>query len=333
MIENYDRYSKLNLELDFLKRLDAAALFTPEVVLALSSDPDELMPDLGERSEPVLSLETIKDRELRLAEMKPHQIESLKRNQEMFDELSPERREAIANFHQQLFEEKNKKSLVRTMVDYYDWLKSLTQSQRIEVLDEDNIDRRIKMVAAKIEQQNLKNFGRAGATMLPATDTEPFFKWYQAFLKTRKPQIIHAANNLYSTLYRKRSDGKQPPPAKVRQFQRYSLSQKIEFMDKADRDRLKALISEGDVEQLRHQLSLDSNELLDNQEALEEQQSLIASWIGAANQAKFNIDPKRLRGFYSKLPKEKRDELDDLSPADWKSELKRLYRQKRFRAR
>jgi hypothetical protein len=94
---------------------------------------------------------------------------------------------------------------------------------------------------------------------------------------------------------------------------------------------MEGLIGENDVDHLRKELSLDANEILDGHESQELQRSLIISWMDAANQAKFNIDPARLREFYEGLAKTRRDELDNLSPSDWKAELKERYRKKRLK--
>ena len=331
LIENYERYSKLNFEIDFLTKLNEASLFTREVVLSFPLDASELMPDLDEKREDSPSTETIKDRRLRLADMQPQQIEALKRNQEKFDQLSEDRKQAAADFHQQLLNQENKNQLARTMVAYYDWLKTLSPTQRIEVLDEVDVDTRIEMIARMIEQQNLKEFGKSGATMLPACDAVPFFRWYERFLKTKKSRIQKEVSTLFVDVNRKQSGGQDPPASRVRRFQKSSLSQKIGFMFQWGPDVMEGLIAENDADQLRKQLSLDANEILDSRESQELQKSLIISWMDAANQAKFNIDPERLREFYEGLHKTKRDELDSLSPSDWKAELKDLYRKKRLK--
>lgn len=331
LIENHDRYSKLNFEIDFLMKLNEASLFTREVALSFPMDPSELMPDLDEKREDSLSMETINDRRLRLGDMQPEQIEALKRSQEKFEELTEDRKRAAADFHQQLLNRENKNQLAQTMVAYYDWLKSLPPTQRTDVLDEVDLDKRIEMIAERIEWQNLKKFGKAGATMLPAYDAEPFFKWYEGFLKQKKSKIQKAVNNLFFKVYRKQSGGNDPPANRFRQFQKSSLSQKIRYMFRWDPDLMGSLIEENEVSRLRKKISLDANEILDSYESQELQKSLIASWIDAANQAKFNIDPERLREFYEGLAKWQRDELDSLSPSDWKSALKELYRKQRLK--
>ncbi len=331
LIENHDRYSKMNFDIDFLTRLNEASLFTREVALSFPMDSSQLMPDMDEKREDSLSMETIKDRRLRLDEMQPEQIEALKRSQEKFEQLPDDRKQATEKFHQQLLNQENKNQLAKTMVAYYDWLKSLGPTERIEVLDEVDIDTRIEMIAEKIGQQNIQKFGKAGATMLPATDAVSFFKWYEGFLKQNRPKIQNAVSNLYVKVYRKQSGGKDPPASRFRQFQRSSLTQKIRFMCQWAPEEVESLIDEKEEHRLRTKLSLDAQEILDSYESQELQKSLIVNWIDAANQSKFNIDPERLREFYEGLPKAQRDELDSLSPSDWKVELKELYRKKRLR--
>lgn len=335
LIENHDRYAKLNLELDFLTRLHEASLFTPDGVLPFESDPwsdppAELLFGGDSSGDAATSSETMKDRKVRLQQMEPRQLEALKRNKEKFDQLSQSRRDAIAAFHQQLLDQENKTQLFKTMVAYYDWLKSLGATERIEVLDQVDVDRRIEMIARIVDRQNLREFGKAGATMLPAADAEPFFKWYEGFLKQQKSKIVQSANRLYLKIYRKQSGGNDPPAHRFRRFQRTSLSQKIGFMFQWEQRLMEELVDEDDVHDLRNQLSLDANEILDSNDSREDQKSLIVSWIDAANQAKFNIDPERLKEFYRTLAKMQRDELDSLSPSDWKDQLRELYRKKRF---
>ena len=331
LIENHDRYSKMDFEIDFLKQLNEASLFTREVALSFPMDPSALMPDMDEKREASPSVETIKDRRQRLEKMQPAQIEALKRSQEKFEQLPEDRKRKTANFHQQLLNQENRNQLARTMVAYYDWLKSLGPTERIEVLDEVDIDTRIEMITEKVEQQNLKKFGKAGATMLPAYDAVPFFKWYEGFLKQNKSTIQKTVNDLYVEVYRKQFNGKEPPAYRFRQFQRSSLSQKIGFMFQWAPDQVKSLINEDEEHRLRKKLSLDANEILDSHESQDLQRSLIVNWIDAANQSKFNIDPTRLRKFYEGLPKTRQDELDSLPPGDWKVALKELYRKKRLK--
>lgn len=351
LIENHDRYAKLNLELDFLIRLHEASLFTRDVVLSFASDqpadqpadrslerqsnqpPDQSSVPAsvpGKQGTAITWAETINDRKLRLKQMQPRQLESLKRNKEKFDQLPPSRREEIAAFDRQLMQQENKTQLFKTMIAYYDWLKSLGATERIEVLDEVDIDRRIEMIARIVDRNSLREFGKAGATMLPAADAEPFFKWYQGFLKQQKSKIVQSANGLYLKIFRAQSGGEDPPAHRFRRFQRSSLSQKIGFMFQWEERLMKNLVDEDDVHDLRNQLSLEANEILDSNDSQEDQMSLIVSWIDAANQAKFNIDPQRLKEFYDSLPKTQRDELDSLSPSDWKDQLREIYRKKRF---
>lgn len=331
LIENHDRYSKMSFEIDFLTQLNEASLFTREVALSFPTDPSEIMPDLDEKREDSLSMETIKDRRLRLDAMQPEQIEALKRSQEKFEELPEEQKQATAKFHQQLLNQENKNQLARTMVAYYDWLKSLGQTEKSDLLDQADIDARIEMIARKIEKQNLTKFGKAGAPMLPAYDAEAFFKWFERFLKTKKSRIQKEVTILFVNTNREQSGGQDPPAGRVRRFQRSSLSEKIGFIFQWGPEVMEGLIGENDVDQLRKQLTLDANEILDSRESQELQKSLIISWMDAANQAKFEIAPERLREFYEGLPKTKQDELDSLSPSDWKAELKDLYRKKRLK--
>ena len=201
LIENYDRYTRVDLDIEFLEKLDAADLFTSEVISLFPPEENLAESKLDDDVSLLPSQEVLDQRAERLKSMPPRQLESIERNKAEFDLLSDSRRQGLAEFHRQLIEHPKRDNITQTLVAYYDWLKSLGQSERTELLDTPDIPSRMKLIAAKIKRQNLKTFGKAGATKLPEADAEALFHWYEGLISQKQRRIRRAAAGIYIDKY------------------------------------------------------------------------------------------------------------------------------------
>ena len=326
LIENFDRYTYVDLDIEFLEKLESADLFTPEVVSLFPPHDASPQIELDEDIHLQPSPQTLELRSDRLKSMLPRQLESIQRNKTAFDSLPQSRRQALAQFHRELVKHPRQQHLKTTLMSYYDWLKSLGQSSRSELLDIANIQERISSIEQKIEGQNLEAFGKAGATKLPADDAEKLFRWYDSLIKKNKQKIRDSAAIVYTDAYKKRF-AQDPTRGELNTFTNGPLSQLMAFIFKNDRSLIEPMITVQDISQLKYVLSSEANDILDAGFSVDERTRLIINWIDAANQARFSIDPKTLQAFYDDLADEQRDELDDLSPTDWRNRLIRMYRQ------
>lgn len=326
LIENYDRYTRVDLDMEFLESLDEADLFTSEVVSPFPPAKASPERNLDENVSLQPSREVFDERNERLKSMLPRQLDSIKRNQAEFELLSDTQRAGLAEFHRRLIEHPQRDQVNKTLMAYYDWLKSLGQSERTELLDTPDIPSRINLIAEKIKQQNLKAFGKAGATKLPTADAEALFGWYDALIKQKEKRIRGAAAVVYVDTYNKQR-GQNPPASELKAFQRKPLSQLMEFIFKFDRKTINPMIQDQDISRLKNLLSSEANSILDAGFSSAERTRLIINWIDAANQSRFSISQEKLRAFYDGLSDGQRDKLDNLSPADWRNELIRRYRQ------
>lgn len=329
LIENYDRYTRVDLDIEFLENLDAADLFTSEVISLFPPAENLAESKLDDDVSQLPSQEVLDQRGERLKSMLPRQLESIKRNKAEFDLLSDSRRAGLAEFHRRLVKHPKRDRINQTLVAYYDWLKSLGQSERTELLDTPDIPSRIKLIAAKIKRQNLKAFGRAGATKLPAADAEALFGWYEGLIKQKQRRIRRAAAGIYVDKYKKRFS-RDPPSTEVESFRSKPLIQLMDLIFKYDRKTINPMIRDQEIGRLKKQLSSDANAILDAGFSAAERTRLVINWIDAANQARFSISPEKLRSFYDGLSDRQRDKLDNLSPADWRNDLIRRYRKQQL---
>ncbi len=329
LIENYDRYMRVDLDIDFLENLDKADLFTSEVISLFPPAENSAESNLDDDVSLSPSPEIREQRADRLKSMPPRQLESIKRNKAGFDALSESRRRELADFHQKVMQHPKRDRINQTLVAFYDWLKSLGQSERTELLDMSDIPSRIKLVAAKINQQNLKAFGKEGATKLPAADAEALFGWYDALIKQKENKIRRSAAVVYINTY-KEQRGENPPTSELEAFKRRPLSQLVGFIFKYDRKTINPMIQDQDISRLKNLLSSEANSILDAGFSAAERTRLIINWIDAANQSRSNISPEKLRTFYNGLSDRQRDKLDNLSPAEWRNDLIRMYRKRQL---
>jgi hypothetical protein len=146
-----------------------------------------------------------------------------------------------------------------------------------------DIPSRIKLVAAKINQQNLKAFGKEGATKLPAADAEALFGWYDALIKQKENKIRRSAAVVYINTY-KEQRGENPPTSELEAFKRRPLSQLVGFIFKYDRKTINPMIQDQDISRLKNLLSSEANSILDAGFSAAERTRLIINWIDAANQ-------------------------------------------------
>ena len=329
LIENYDRYIRVDLDIEFLENLDAADLFTSEVISLFPPAENSAESNLDDDVSLMPSQESCDRRAERLKLMLPRQLESIKRNKAEFDLLSESRLEALAEFHQKLMGHPKRDHINQTLVAYYDWLKSLGQRERTELLDMPDIPSRIELIAAKIKQQNLKAFGKEGATKLPTADAEALFGWYDALIKQKEARISRSAAVVYVNAYKEHS-GENPPTSELKAFSRRPLSQLVGFIFKHDRKAINPMIQDQDISRLKKSLSSEANSILDACFSSADRTWLIINWIDAANQSRSSISQEKLRSFYDGLSDGQRDKLDNLSPADWRNDLIRMYRQRQL---
>ena len=327
LIENFDRYEKADLNINFLDKLAQADLFTSDVVSLFPPIESGLKTEVNDDVSLHPSEEKLAQRRARLKSMLPRQLESIKRNKSEFDALSSGRRRAVQEFHQAFVEHPRHQQINSTLVAYYDWLKPLGPSERTALLDTPAGDQRIDLIAAKIERQNLESFGKAGGTKLPTEeDAEALFRWYDQLVKENTGEIRAAVVPAFISNHRKKF-AQAPETSEVQEFQRLPLSQLMAFIFKNDRAAISELISDQQISRLKLALSSEANDILDRRYSnAADRTNLIINWINAANLSRFSIAPEKLKSFYAGLSDHQRDELADLAPPDWRNTLIRLYR-------
>lgn len=361
MLEQLDRYLAVDLDQQFLAQLHESDLFTPDMTSLFPEvgDGSEVGDGTGAVSpgepdsegKPVQNSESVQRNEsgnnvviqgaadgagvmagpevsrvpTQPVSLTARQLESLRRNRAEFDSLPPSRQRAVRKFHRGILDGEDSAGMQQTLRLYYDWLKSLGQSERISLLDTTDSRRRLAIIEETRKQQQLEAFGKEGATQLPLADAEHLFQWYDRLVQEHKQQIRRAARTQYVRYYQKRFD-RDPPANEVKSFGNRPLGQLVAFILKSDRELVKRMITDEDISRLKIKISQPANAILDDVASADARTTLILNWVDAANQSRFSIDNKALRRFYYQLPAVERDDLNNLSPTQWKESLIRKYR-------
>ncbi len=126
LIENFDRYLKVDRNLEFLVQLEQQGIFADENQI-YSQSSGGLSADLFVDAEPGVfpSRETIENRERRIDELDIEQKNALRRKYTEFLKLSETQKEQLRKFHDDLANHPQRAQLTRVMNKYYDWLKTL----------------------------------------------------------------------------------------------------------------------------------------------------------------------------------------------------------------
>ena len=324
LIENLDRYNKVDRNLEFLTRLDEWGLFADDATLdsqLVEALPADWFAYNQRGNHP--SRETIEDRRRRIDAMDLEQRDDLRRKYAQFTGLSPEQQSELRKFHNELSSHPERDRLTSTLNAYYDWLKTLGIAEQAQLLDLPSNQRLVEISNIKTRQAR-EAFGRSGSTKLPtAEDAKFLFDWYEMAIRSNENLIRNRF--LKVVVQHLNAKGRKIPTDLLNRFAyRQPLGQLVAILFRIDEKAIQNLVF-GDMEMLRHGLSLEAREIFDQQTDAEKRQ-LLLNWIDAANQAKTSVSPERLQEFYEKLPVSERDELDRMAPEDWMQSLTEKYR-------
>ncbi len=323
LIENLDRYAKVNTDLDFLVQLDEWGLFAEDKTL-ISGAGTTLPADLFAYSQPgkFPSRKTIEERRSHIDRLDLDQKRELKRNYDEYSELPAPEIKSLRDFHNRLTEHPNHQQLSRVLNEFYEWLKTLELAEQARLLDLSGDQQLIEIARIKSRQAR-EAFGRSGATQLPTKqDAEFLFDWYELTLNSHEQQIRNQFLIVVVDFLKRNQ--REVPTAQLKRFSiRQPLNQLISIMMRINRKTVEDIMLT-DVDLLRRGLSTEAREIFD-QQTQTAQRELLLNWIDSANQSGAKVSPERLQEFYETLSVGERDALDKMSPDKWIQALTQKY--------
>jgi hypothetical protein len=343
VIQNLERYQRLNGNLDFLVKLDQLELFADDIAASYRQTTPPTFSEIssaGEDGDTNAAVDpwqaagrqyAIDEIQELIDQMESQKVSLLRLNYEKFLQLSPDEAQALSELHRNLNQRSDSDRLKKVMNSYYDWLIRLGTSEThggmatvAEILDLP-VDERLQRIYRIRSDQIREAFGRWGATRLPNDeDVEVLLNWFDLSINTNQQQIREQfTTTVPEFLQRQNANANISREALARFARRQSIRQIVAALFRIDRTIVENIIFQ-DIQLLLNGLSLEAQTILLEYEP-EEQKELVMNWIDAAIQAKSTIPEDKLQEFYESLPARKRDELDQLSIEDWNATLTQMF--------
>jgi hypothetical protein len=161
-------------------------------------------------SPPVSSAEeSLAERRQRLQSMTPAQKAELESKKGRFDGLPPEEQEELKRLHESIDQHPNADQLREVMEGYFEWLKTLSQTQRLD-LRKMNTQDRIAAIKSFLKKQDEERFRQLARRNLSPEDREAILAWLDDFLERRKEKIDPLIEALFAR-WRYESRRRGPP--------------------------------------------------------------------------------------------------------------------------
>ena len=324
-IENFDRYEKIENNLEFLVKLDEEGLFSGDKMFYDHGDTN-LPVDIFIDDEPghPASRDTMEDRQRYIESLDLEQKNQLARKNSDFGKLTAKQQNEFRQFHDELASHSDRASLTRVMNLYYDWLKTLGLTEQARLLDLLPIEKRIAEIDKIKYRQAQEAFGVAGSTKLPtARDAEYLFIWLNLAISSKEERIRVRFPKIVADYLQK--NNREVSLVQLSLIaRRRPLNQLVADLIRIDRNFIQDLVFQ-DVDLLRRGLSFEARAIFDEQSP-QEQKDLVLNWIISAIQSRSSISPEELQAFYVELPFEERDKLDKMAPENWRQALEAKFR-------
>lgn len=310
VIENMDEYRYAD-SVGFLEMLEKERLFTEED----EEDPGESL-DSEKKQQPAQGPRNMR---ARIQQMKPAQVEELRRKQLRFARLQPEARGRLTALHAAIKKHSGQQDLRQILDRYSQWLRSLPAGKRAELLALPRTERLAK-IKSIISEQEAQRFLQFATTRLAPEDYRTIVSWMlNDYLKRHEAELT----------------AKMPEDFKRRLEQAGDSQRRWMLLGATSRFRVKpAKLTAADIEDLSAKLAKSAKEALANAKGLENKSRLVREWIRAAvfsrRKSQYSAtrrapDPKKLLKFYGQLSDETKEYLNGLPGTEMKRELQRMY--------
>jgi len=334
VIKNLELYRDVG-SVELLKQFQTANLFTDHVAAvsprnspAHDTHPAAAAP-IGSSSIPT----SPDERRTWVEALSPSDKLELRNELEKFSALPAKQQQSLREFDEQLNTDADGAQLRQIMQRYYDWLKTLTSADRVNVLDESNPQDQIKL----IRQLRQGQLGQAftwldpGLNLLKDRDSAAVLQWMRDFAENHEAELMATLPEQKRPDSQKSDDRRRRRPLVLLAWQQWWSPTATGTPP----------VTSTDIHALHALLSSEKQKLLDAA-SLQDQVPLVRQWIQAAS-AEFRElaiqgfgrwgglpNPERLNRFeQQQLSSEEKKELDGLSGPDRMRKLMELFQKHR----
>lgn len=256
----------------------------------------------------------------RLAALSAADLEKIRNRRQRIDQLPDAARQRLRDIHAEWQNHPQREQMLATMQSYYEWWKTLSESERTRIKAEP-LEQRLEMIRRIRQRQAEKIFGFAGETQLPPEDISALFEWNNDFLRRKRAQIIELYLASGQPLGSRRS---------IERLQNSDRPEPLFFvLDRIPDQQAEQLIGESDVAALKSRLSGEAVQIIESQPDESARQKLIYRWLVSAVTAQWNppVPDRELMDFYDlEMTPADRRRVDALSPDRRRAAIASMYR-------
>jgi hypothetical protein len=272
---------------------------------------------------PALLADSLRDERARLKQMSAAEREELLRKENRFRNLSEPEQQRLRQIEQQIANAPDGRELRQIMTRYYEWLKTLSEGQRAEVLSL-SVDERVSRIRKILEKQSIERFQRYARTKLDDDDVRVIKDWVEGFIDRHRDELVDSL-----------------PAERQREIlrQRQPHARRWTLMGAVWRGEAMMPISTDELALLAEQLSPTARELLRSETDPGRLSLLIRSWLDAVLYASWaqRLEPvsteELMRFLQEEVSDRERAELEKLPAEPFRREAERLYHHSQARKR
>ena len=127
----------------------------------------------------------------RIGQMTQQERQEIQNKRKRFEQLSVDEQKKVRTLHEQIEQHDSRQKLVTAMNRYNEWLKTLSASQRAELLEMPKEKRleQIRILKGKSDRERLSRMISANLTK---DDMSHVASWIQEFAKGHRPELLEA---------------------------------------------------------------------------------------------------------------------------------------------
>ena len=256
----------------------------------------------------------------RLRNLSVAEQEELRRKSETFESLDEAEQDRMRELHVAITSSPDSDRLQSLVLQYHEWLKTLTAKDRADLLSLPP-EKRINQIKKLMEEQRQQRFQELVRTQLSPEDVRAIFTWLDTYAKNHEEELM--------ALLPETTRARVTQPNIPRLMQR-----KLMMMALGSRGNEVQLPppTEEELESLRQSLSENARKALLKLPQREQQLQLVRQWLRAAFASRMapQISRERLLAFYREYrektnDKQRVEEIDSLPHDEFYEEVKKLY--------
>lgn len=262
-----------------------------------------------------------------------HEVESLSADEReelrakfaKFEALSPDEQEQLRRLHEQLDSDPQGNQLRRTMARYHEWLKSLSPSDRADLLALPPAEQLARIKTLKHDQE-ARAASLAGGAHLVGRDVTALSHWVDQFATDHETELLKSA----------------PRRKDIRNLDSAARHKALVLLawQHWRTGNLLPLITDAEITRLAEQLSPEARRALEGQTNQENRVQMIREWAQAISRARLAAGLAGKGGvlvsaddlsrfFQNDLTQAERDRLMELPRDEMHRELRKLYLQRK----